>query len=800
MTRLSRLTAFALCIAPWATAAAQLPFFPGAEGFGGSFTGAAPAGGWFSNATVYHVTNLNDSGAGSFRDAFKEKTANRIIVFDVAGTIQLTSGSLDIKNLSNYYIAGQTAPGEVTLTGDTVQITHSNNYNNSNIVLRYMTFRKGTGNGADAITFAGGDSATPTNVGTNMILDHVTATWAEDENLSIANNNTNVTVQYSLIADATGGSHSYGTLARPRSDASVSIHHNLYANNESRQPRLGTYNESLLTADVRNNVIYNWGGRATYAGGSAEPETEHVDVNYVGNYLVAGPWTTQNATKAFIVDKNTDVEAYQSGNFIDSDRTLNPSGEPNGADTGWGMFQLNIDSPQSTLTQRTTAVATAPVTTQTALNAYRSIIDHVGNSAWGRDAIDQRIVANVVNNTAPANGPRPTAPLAAELAMVNGATPTYHPAGYDTDGDGMPDAWEVAHGLNPNSNLDWKLDFDADGYINLIEFINERGEFPATAPIEYTGDAGVRYARIENWRTNDGGVTAGSLWQPSRHDLATIRSGSVVVDAVGQHAGLLRLGAQAGDNAALSVTSGWLETSEGVLIGGHESATASLSISGGLLVAPELAKGALGSLSFTGGELRTESVAFDLAVNGGKLSPGVTIGNLAIDGDLSINSGALEIELSSQGHDTVTATGVATLAGSLEVVLQDNFAPSSGVWEIITADAIVGEFASITAGYSTFVMGDSLWLSIGLAGDFNTDGVVDAADYAVWRDGFGQQYTTIDYDIWAANYGRTLSGSLAVPEPAAIAVALFAIALSSPVRRRSGNVNARSCTRLDPMG
>ena len=83
----------------------------GAEGYGGTFTGTAPAGGWFSNASIYHVTNLNDSGPGSFRNAFTQNTSNRIIVFDVAGTIQLSGPALDIKNLSNYYIAGQSAPG-----------------------------------------------------------------------------------------------------------------------------------------------------------------------------------------------------------------------------------------------------------------------------------------------------------------------------------------------------------------------------------------------------------------------------------------------------------------------------------------------------------------------------------------------------------------------------------------------------------------------------------------------------------------------------------------------------------------
>src|SRR5262245_59991467 len=91
-----------LILAGASTAAAQLPFFPGAEGYGGTWSGSAPAGGWLSNATIYHVTNLNDSGAGSFRGAFQENSANKIIVLDVAGTITLTSGKLDIKNLANY--------------------------------------------------------------------------------------------------------------------------------------------------------------------------------------------------------------------------------------------------------------------------------------------------------------------------------------------------------------------------------------------------------------------------------------------------------------------------------------------------------------------------------------------------------------------------------------------------------------------------------------------------------------------------------------------------------------------------
>jgi hypothetical protein len=252
----------------------QLPAFPGAEGYGGTFSGSMPSAGWFSNATVYHVTNLNDSGPGSLRGAFVQNSSNKIIVFDVAGTIQLTSGSLDIKNLSNYYIAGQTAPGPVTIYGDLTQITHSNSTPMSNVILRYMTFRKGTGNSEDSITFAGGSGPANT-VANNMILDHVSASWSEDEILTVTNNNSNVTVQYSMINDALVSDHAFASLIRPKVNSQVSFHHNLYANNGSRQARFGSYfdipgNETItLTADFRNNVVYNWRDRASYSGGSA---------------------------------------------------------------------------------------------------------------------------------------------------------------------------------------------------------------------------------------------------------------------------------------------------------------------------------------------------------------------------------------------------------------------------------------------------------------------------------------------------------------------------------------------------
>ena len=144
----------------------------------------------------------------------------------------------------------------------------------------------------DSITFAGGDGAGDT-VATNMIIDHVSASWSEDEVLSVTNNNTNVTVQYSMMTDSLTSNHEYGSLLRAKVDSQVSFHHNLYGNDRSRNPRMGSYNNATLTLDFVNNVIYNWSFRAGYAGGGSDSgtPTEKANANWVGNYAIAGPAT-----------------------------------------------------------------------------------------------------------------------------------------------------------------------------------------------------------------------------------------------------------------------------------------------------------------------------------------------------------------------------------------------------------------------------------------------------------------------------------------------------------------------------
>jgi hypothetical protein len=621
-----------------------------------------------------------------------------------------------------------------------------------------------------------------------------------------------------MINDSLVSNHAYGSLIRPRVDSNVTFHHNLYAHNSSRQARFGTYNAETLTTDFRNNVVYNFRDRASYAGGSSESEQEFVDVNYVGNYIIAGPGTTGNPNIAFSVDKNVDVRAYQSGNFVDADGQLNPGGQPNGADTGWGMFTLGTVTDQ-TLTQMGTPFATPPVTTQTAGDAFQQIINHVGNHWGSRDAIDTRVINNVLNTTNAPGGIGASAPPAAELNGVLTAPQINRPAGWDSDNDGMPNAWETAHGLNPNSpgaNPDWKLDFDNDGYINLIEYVNEIGEFPAPAPIVFNGATNNRYALITNWNTNDGGITAGSNWQPSKYDEAQINNGTVVIDSIGQHAGLLVLGANPGNNATLNITNGWLKAAGAVVIGGDDAATATLSLSGGILSTPALAKGQNGTLNFSGGVLQTSAIGFSLNNQGGTFDPGQSVADTHVMGDLTLTSGSLKIELASESlADKLIVDGDVSLGGSLSVLALPGFTPELGdSWQIIDGASLGGAFSSITAGYSVQQQGDDLMLYFGdapspvLAGDYNDDGIVDAGDYVVWSKAMagGAELANetaspgivdyLDYDEWLANFGSTEPGSGGagesnVPEPSAWKLLILAAGLAPFGRPRHLRVFGR---------
>ncbi|MDE6526390.1 MAG: pectate lyase, partial [Muribaculaceae bacterium] len=251
------------------------PAFPGAEGFGRYTTGGR-------GGNVYHVTNLLDNGTGSLRWALSQ-AGPRTIVFDVSGTIHLSSG-LSIP--ANTTIAGQSAPGDGICVAD-YPVTVGNN-----CIVRYMRFRLGNKNvlknGADGWD---GLSAMDSH---DIIIDHCSISWSIDECCSVLGN-VNTTVQWSMVdqslvnAGHSKGAHGYGG---NWGGSGASFHHNLVAHHGSRTPRLGPRPTTQLDErmDMRNNVIYNYGGNGCYGG-------EGMDVNIVNNYYKPGPATPSNARK-----------------------------------------------------------------------------------------------------------------------------------------------------------------------------------------------------------------------------------------------------------------------------------------------------------------------------------------------------------------------------------------------------------------------------------------------------------------------------------------------------------------------
>ena len=238
-------------------ASAQQLAFPGAEGFGRFATGGR-------GGKVYHVTNLNDTGSGSFRDAVS--SPNRIVVFDVAGVININSRIVFANNL---YVAGQTAPGEgITVYGNGVSFSGADN-----TIVRYMRFRmgsKGT-SGKDAAGIANG---------TNMIFDHCSFSWGLDETFSINSDGKgdlgNITIQNSIMGQGLL-SHSAGGLMQADS---ITLFRNFYCDNSTRNNKIKGTNQYV------NNIVYNWKNGCYLMGGDSEGDSY---VNATGNLFINGP-------------------------------------------------------------------------------------------------------------------------------------------------------------------------------------------------------------------------------------------------------------------------------------------------------------------------------------------------------------------------------------------------------------------------------------------------------------------------------------------------------------------------------
>jgi pectate lyase len=428
---------------------AAIRAFPGAEGAGAYSTGGR-------GGDVYHVTNLSDEDGtgtaipGSLRYGIKFATGPRTIVFDVGGMIELT-GSLKVDK-PNLTIAGQTAPGD-GIGAKNYPISMEAN----NLILRYFRARTGYGsyNGSNA------NDCVQIYTGTNMIVDHVSGSFGGDETISATHSPWNLTVQWCLMSDSLNfQNHGYGSLIAPETSGTrISWHHNLYANNDGRTPRVGSrLFATNFVFDYVNNVNYNWGtsgdwGCWAVVGGN--PNEETVDVNFINNYSIAGTNASSSTARNTAMSSNfATSRIYQSGNLIDSDRNT----VRNGANTGWSMFR-------GTYTQMVSPFPIEPtnaITTTDATTAYVNVLYKAGASL-ARDSADVRAFNYVRYQTGSIiNFP----------AQVGGfPTLTNAPAAKDTDSDGMPDYWEVAAGLNP-AVVDNNLDRNGDGYTELEDYLN----------------------------------------------------------------------------------------------------------------------------------------------------------------------------------------------------------------------------------------------------------------------------------------------------------------------------------------
>lgn len=500
---------------------AQAPAFPGAEGHGRFVTGGR-------GGKIYHVTNLNDSGTGSFREAVK--SGNRIIVFDVAGVIALKS---DLKIADNITILGQTAPSPgITLRYYTVQP-------GSNNIIRFIRIRRGQEKNIND----GADASWQRNK-TGIIFDHCSFSWSIDEVASFYDNN-NFTMQWCTVAESltnpghSKGAHGYGGIWGGKL---ASFHHNFVAHLMNRGPRFNgarygwtgyTSNKEYSTykwqntvqaenVDFRNCVMYN--AQGTCYGGPGGGQ-----INIVNNYYKAGPshslkGTTLNGLKVDVStgkergsqdritlvtlstkdnsDKNhPELYDMTSRYYINGNTTETTKGQKTenkdwkGISYDKGIPSLNGEyySPDAknfygdavahtTISGKSCVkikmdepAPTGEVTTHSAAEAYEKVLAYAGASLY-RDEIDARYMEEARTGTATYKGSITNSPgIIDKVSDVNGYTEANfgtgsHPDGFDTDKDGIPDEWEEANGLNPNNANDaLTYSLDNKGYYTNIE-------------------------------------------------------------------------------------------------------------------------------------------------------------------------------------------------------------------------------------------------------------------------------------------------------------------------------------------
>ncbi|MDD3210537.1 polysaccharide lyase [Bacteroides graminisolvens] len=465
---------------PWASKPDDLlkvdiPAFPGAEG-GGAYTPGGRGG------KVIVVTSLADEGPGTFREACETGGA-RIIVFNVSGVIRLSS---PIHLRAPYVtIAGQTAPGDgVCLTGASFLIdTHD-------VVIRHMRFRRG----AQDVAFR--DDAIGGNPVGNIMIDHCSASWGLDENMSIYRHvynrdetghglklpTVNITIQNSVFSEAMDTyNHAFGGTIGGHN---CMFARNLFASNISRNCSVGM-NEGF---NFVNNVTFNWWNRSVDGGDNTSL------FNIINNYFKPGPITPLDKPISYRIlkpesgrDKSKALsfgKAYVSGNIVHGNKKVTK-------DNWNGGVQLADDVKEEEFLSKIRVNEPFPmphVTIMPAQKAYNFVMENVGANFPKRDAVDARIVKSVQTGKSiyVENAPEFVSPyikrrlpadsykqgIITDIRQVGGLPQYKGTPVKDSDNDGMPDAWEIKNGLNPHDPSDATLDCNGDGYTNIEKYIN----------------------------------------------------------------------------------------------------------------------------------------------------------------------------------------------------------------------------------------------------------------------------------------------------------------------------------------
>jgi hypothetical protein len=378
-----------LALVPFMITTASAVAFPGAEGFSQNATGGR-------GGSVYVVTNLNDTGAGSLRDAVSKP--DRIVVFSIGGLITIKDRMVVSKRVS---ILGQTAPGDgISVYGNGWSFSNADD-----AIVRYIRIRMGKSGakGKDGITIA---------EGSNMIFDHISVSWGRDETFSISGPDVgNITIQNSIIGQGLQ-SHSCGGLMQTNVGNGISLFRNLYTDNKTRNPKVKGTN------DFTNNVVYNWGGGGAYIAGDSSAASE---ANIVGNYFISGPSTSVTA----FTRGNANFKGYVDANFYDSNR--------NGVVDGTALG-VNSSNYGGMKIQTTKFPFPGPASILSAADALALAEKFVGASKV-RDAVDQRLIAELKSygtmgelisdeTASPMGGP----------GILDGGTPWV-----DENGNGVPD-------------------------------------------------------------------------------------------------------------------------------------------------------------------------------------------------------------------------------------------------------------------------------------------------------------------------------------------------------------------------